>query len=119
MLAIKNAVLVMRDHLIPDAVLFIENGKTYRIIATTDVSTTDMSVHVYNQLAYNQVQNNQEISAVNVSASWKGTADYTFKAEQLNNSNAKVIRLSFRLSPDNPTITENFIDKICVYEVTA
>ena len=27
MLAIKNAVLVMRDHLIPDAVLFIENGK--------------------------------------------------------------------------------------------
>ena len=26
MLAIKNAVLVMRDHLIPEAVLFVENG---------------------------------------------------------------------------------------------
>ena len=26
MIAIKNATLVMRDHLIPDAVLFIENG---------------------------------------------------------------------------------------------
>ena len=26
MLAIKNATLIMRDHLIPDAVLFIEDG---------------------------------------------------------------------------------------------
>ena len=26
MIAIKNATLVMRDHLIPEAVLFIENG---------------------------------------------------------------------------------------------
>ena len=26
MIAIKNATLIMKDHLIPDAVLFIENG---------------------------------------------------------------------------------------------
>ena len=26
MIAIKNATLVMRDHLIPDAVLFVEDG---------------------------------------------------------------------------------------------
>ena len=30
MLAIKNAILVMRDHLIPDAVLLIEDGKIVR-----------------------------------------------------------------------------------------
>ena len=29
MLAIKNATLVMRDHLIPDAVLFIEDGRIH------------------------------------------------------------------------------------------
>ncbi len=29
MLAIKNATLVMRDHLIPDAVLFVEDGKIH------------------------------------------------------------------------------------------
>ena len=27
MIAIKNATLIMRDHFIPDAVIFVEDGK--------------------------------------------------------------------------------------------
>ena len=97
----------------------IENGKTYRIIAVTDVSTADMSVHIYNVTAYNNAQNSTNITASNVSYTWKGTVDYTFTAAKINSKDAKCLRFSFRPSTSDPTITENFIEEIKVYEVTA
>ena len=36
MLAIKNATLIMRDHLIPDAVILLENGVIIRDIDNAD-----------------------------------------------------------------------------------
>ena len=44
MLAIKNATLVMRDHLIPDAVLFIENGRIHSFGEMRKLSIPDHCV---------------------------------------------------------------------------
>lgn len=97
--------------------LVIEYGKTYRIVADTDVATADMSVHIYNETAYNNAQNNQNITNSNVSYTWKGTVDWQFTAGNINSKPAKCIRLSFRPSTSDPTITENFINDIKIYEV--
>lgn len=97
--------------------LVIEYGKTYRIIAESDVSTADMSVHVYNETAYNNAQNSQNITNSNVSYTWKGTMDWTYTAGNINSKPAKCFRLSFRYSTSDPTITSNFVDVIKIYEV--
>lgn len=97
--------------------ILVEYGKKYRIVASTAVSTADMSVHQYNTTAYNNAQSSTNINNSNVSYSWKGTVDWTFTAGKVNSKEVKCLRLSFRYSTSDPTITEPFIDEIKIYEV--